>query len=414
MDIQRARPRRSRRAILVAVVISALAIALTLGLRRLRAAAPSVDRATVWIDTVQRGPMVRQVQGQGTLVPVEIRWITAETAARVERVRARPGIAVKADTVLLDLVNPDVELQALEADRQLAQSQAELTNLEASLTNQRLAQESVVASLASDRQQAARRADADDALAKKGFLSDLEMATSRANAASLDGRHRFEEKRLGALARGIAAQVSAQRQQVERLRAIAEFRRRALDNLHVRAGVDGVLQELSLQPGQSVAAGAVVAKVARPDRLKAEVRIAETQAKDVRIGLLASIDTRNGIVAGKVARVDPAVQAGTVTVEVALEGELPAGARPDLSIEGTIELERLKDVLFVGRPAFGQPETTVRLFKIDSDEEATRVDVKLGKTSVRTVEVRSGLNVGDRVILSDTTQWDSAERIQLR
>jgi multidrug resistance efflux pump len=415
MDIRRSPPRRGRRRVVIALVASALVAGTTLSLRRLRAAAPTVERAAIWIDMVKRGPMLREVQGQGTLVPVEIRWITAVAPARVDRVRVLPGTKVDADTVLVDLLNPDVELQALEADRQLAQAQAELTNLDASLSNQRLAQESVVASLASEHQEAQRRATADEVLAKKGFLSDLEMATSRDRASTLSGRHDFEEKRLGALARGTAAQVQAQRQQVERLRSIASFRHREVEALHVRAGVAGVLQELPLQPGQSVAVGALVAKVAQPDRLKAELRVPETQAKDVQLGQKATVDTRNGVVVGKVARIDPAAVSGTVKVDVTFDGPLPAGARPDLSVEGTVELERLQSVLYVGRPAFGQPEHPVGLFRlIEGGEEAVRTDVKLGKASVRTIEVRGGLVEGDRVILSDMTQWDGAERVRLR
>jgi HlyD family secretion protein len=414
-DIRRTPPRRGRRRLILVLIASACVVGLTLGLRRLRAAAPTVDRSVVWIDQVKRGPMLREVQGQGTLVPVDIRWITAVAPARVDRVRVLPGTKVQPDTILLDLLNPDVELQALEADRQLAQAQAELTNLEASLTNQRLAQESVVASLDSEHQEAQRRAAADEALAKKGFLSDLEMATSRDKASTLSGRKAFEEKRLGALAKGIAAQVQAQRQQVERLRSIAEFRHKEVDALHVRAGVAGVLQEMPLQPGQSVAVGAVVAKVAQPERLKAELRVPETQAKDVRIGQKASVDTRNCIVVGKVSRIDPAAVSGTVKVDVQFDGALPEGARPDLSVEGTIELERLDNVLYVGRPAFGQPDATVGLFKlVDDGDEAARTQVKLGKASVRTIEVKGGLAEGDRVILSDMTQWDSAERVRLR
>lgn len=414
MDIRRTPPRRGRRRLVLVLIASALVIGLTIGLRRLRAAAPTVERGTIWVDTVKRGPMLREVQGQGTLVPLEIRWITAATAARVDRVRVQPGTRVDADTVLVDLINPDVELQALEADRQLAQAQAELVNLEATLTNQRLAQESVVASLGSEQQEAKRRAAADEVLAKKGFLSDLEMATSRDKASTLSGRQAFEEKRLGALAKGIAAQAQAQRQQLERLRSIAQFRHKEVDALHVRAGVAGVLQELPLQPGQSVAVGAVGAKVAQPDRLKAEIRVPETQAKDVQLGQKATVDTRNGVVTGKVARIDPAAVSGTVKVDITFDGPLPAGARPDLSVEGTVELERLASVLFVGRPAFGQPESTVGLFKLGSDDEAARTEVKLGKASVRTIEVRGGLAEGDRVILSDMTQWDGAERIRLR
>jgi HlyD family secretion protein len=414
MDVRRTPPRRGRRRLILVLVASACVIGLTLGLRRLRAAAPTVDRSVVWIDEVKRGPMLREVQGQGTLVPVEIRWITAVAPARVDRVRVLPGTKVEADTILVDLLNPDVELQALEADRQLAQAQAELVNLEATVTNQKLAQESVVASLDSEQKEAERRAQADQVLAKKGFLSELEMATSRDKEATLSGKKAFEQKRLGALAKGIVAQVQAERQQVERLRSIAEFRHKEVDALHVRAGVAGVLQDLPLQPGQSVAVGAVVAKVAQPDHLKAELRVPETQAKDVQLGQKAMIDTRNGVVEGKVSRIDPAAVSGTVKVDVQFAGPLPAGARPDLSIEGTIELERLDHVLYVGRPAFGQPDATVALFKLVGDDEAVRTNVKLGRASVRTIEVRGGLVEGDRVILSDMTQWDGAERVRLR
>jgi multidrug efflux pump subunit AcrA (membrane-fusion protein) len=414
MDVRRTPRRRGRRRLVLVLIGCACVIGLTLALSRLRAAAPTVERAAVWIDEVKRGPMLREVQGQGTLVPLDIRWITAVAPARVDRVRVLPGSKVQPDTILVDLLNPDVELQALEADRQLTQAEAELTNLQASLTNQRLAQESLIASLGSEQQEAQRRAAADQALAQKGFLSDLEMATSRDKAATLSERKAFEEKRLGALAKGISAQVQAQRQQVERLRSIAQFRHKEVDALHVRAGVAGVLQELPLQPGQSVAVGALVAKVAQPDRLKAELRVPETQAKDVQLGQKATVDTRNGIVVGKVARIDPAAVSGTVKVDVHFDGPLPAGARPDLSVEGTIELERLSNVLYVGRPAFGQPDSTVHLFKLVGDDEAVRTDVVLGKASVRNIEIRSGLAPGDRVILSDMTQWDTADRVRLR
>jgi HlyD family secretion protein len=415
VDIPRTPARRAPRRVLLALGAGILILGATLGLRRLRVAAPSVERGTVWMDTVQRGPMLREVLGQGTLVAEEIRWIAAKTSARVERVLVRPGAAVHADTVLLELANSDVELQALEADRQLAQAEAELANLTATLNGQRLAQESVVASIGSDLGDARRRARADEELAKKGFLSELEQGQTRDRASELTGRLTFEQKRLAAQSRGIAAQVTAQRAQIQRLRSITEFRRKEVDELKQRAGVEGVLQELSLQPGQSVAAGALLAKVARPDRLKAEVRIPETQAKDVRIGQKASIDTRNGVIPGHVSRIDPAATAGTVLVDVTLEGALPEGARPDLNVEGTIEIERLASVLYVGRPAFGQPEGSVGLFRLDADGTgAERVTVKLGRSSVKSVEIRSGLKEGDRVILSDMSQWDQVERIRLQ
>jgi HlyD family secretion protein len=407
--------RRHARQLAYAAAAAMLVVGSWMGLRRLRAAAPTVERAAVWVDTVQRGPMVREVAGQGTLVPEEVNWITAKNNARVEKVLAKPGAVVKPDTVLLALSNSDVELAALEAERQLAQAQAELVNLQASLSAQKLAQESVVATLHSDLGDARRRAQADEELAKKGFLSELERGQTRDRASELSGRVQFEEKRLRAQSQGIAAQVQAQRAQVERLRSIAEFRRKEVGALEVKAGVEGVLQELALQRGQSVTAGSVLAKVARPDHLKAEVRIPETQAKDLQIGQVASIDTRNGIVPGKVSRIDPAAQGGTVRVDVALEGPLPAGARPDLNVEGTITLERLTNILYVGRPAFGQPGAPVGLFRLDRDEAgAERVSVKLGRSSVKTVEIQSGLAEGDKVILSDMSQWDQVDRIRLR
>jgi HlyD family secretion protein len=415
VDIARPPVKRTRRYVILGVAGVAALVAATAGLRRLRAAAPTVERATVWMDTVQRGPMVREVLGQGTLVPEEIRWLAAKANARVERVLVKPGAQVTPQTVILELSNSDLELQALEADRQLAQGQAELVNLQATLNGQKLAQQSVVASLGSDLADARRRARADDELAKKGFLSELEQGQTLGRATELEGRLEFEKKRLTAQSQGIAAQVAAQRAQVERLRSIAAFRRKEVEELKLRSPVVGVLQELPLQPGQAVAAGALLAKVARPDRLKAEVRVPETQAKDVLIGQKATIDTRNGVVPGHVVRIDPAAQAGTVLVDVTLEGALPPGARPDLNIEGTIEIERLASVLFVGRPALGQPGGTVGLFKLDPDgSSAARTTVKLGASSVKSVEIKAGLKEGDRVILSDMSQWDQVDRIRLQ
>jgi HlyD family secretion protein len=415
VDIPRPPVNRTRRYIIYGAIAATVIVGASLGLRRLRAAAPTVDHGTVWMDTVKRGPMVREVLGQGTLVPEEIRWLTAKANARVDKVLVKPGAAVKPDTVILELANSDLVLQSLEADRQLAQAQAELANLVASLNGQRLAQESTVATIDSDLNDARRRARADEELAKKGFLSELEQGQTQGRAQELAGRLEFEKKRLEAQSRGISAQVAAQRAQIARLKSIQEFRRQEVEDLKVRAGTTGVLQELSLQPGQSVAAGAVLAKVARPDRLQAEVRIPETQAKDVRVGQKAAIDTRNGIIPGHVSRIDPAAQGGTVRVDVTLDGALPEGARPDLNVEGTIEIERLASVLYVGRPAFGQPESTVGLFRLEADGSgASRVPVRLGRTSVKQVEIRSGLKEGDRVILSDMAQWDQVERIRIR
>ncbi|HEX4458887.1 MAG TPA: HlyD family efflux transporter periplasmic adaptor subunit, partial [Polyangia bacterium] len=338
----------------------------------------------------------------------------ATSGGRVERIRVRPGVSVTADTILVDITNPDVELAALEAERQVAGAAAELANLRAKSDNDRLGQQAVVAGTRSDLDEATRRADADAALAKRGFLSELEMAKSRDQAKTLDGKLAIERQRLQAQVRGIHAQIDAQDAQLGRLRAIADFRRRAVEQLHVRAGVDGVLQELPLQVGQIVAPGALLAKVADPTRLKAEVRIAETQAKEIRVGQAAVIDTRNGTVAGRVSRVEPAVTAGTVKVEVTPTDKWPDGARPDLTIEGTIELERIADTLFVGRPPVADTNAGVQLWKLVGDDAAVRVPVTLGRMSVRTVEVRQGLAVGDRVIVSDMSQWENQTRVQLR
>jgi multidrug resistance efflux pump len=358
--------------------------------------------------------MIREVSGPGTFVPEEVHFITAMQPARVERVVVKPGATVGPDTLLVVLTNPDLELAALEADRQLAQSEAELTNLRASLEAQRLAQESAIASIRSEAGEARRRAEADEALAKKGFLSELERGQTRDKATELAGRLSFEQKRLASQSQGMSAQTAAQRAQVERLRSIADFRHKEVERLAVRAGSAGVLEELALWPGQSVTAGTVLAKIARPDRLKAEVRVPEILAKDVQIGQRAAIDTHNGVAAGTVSRIDPSVQNGTVKVDVSFDGALPAGARPDLSIEGTIELERLADVLSVARPAFGQPHQTITLFRLDpTGQEATRTRVQLGAGSVKSIEIRGGLAEGDRVIVSDMSQWDRVDRIRL-
>ena len=414
MDLPR-KPGKKRRRIGIGAALGVIAVVgVTLALHQLRAAAPIVERAAVLIDRVERGPMLRAVQGAGSLVPEDIRWLSATSGGRVERIRVRPGVSVTADTILVDIANPDVELAALEAERQVAGAGAELANLRAKSDNDRLGQQAVVAGTRSDLDEATRRADADGALAKRGFLSELEMAKSRDQAQTLGGKLDIERQRLLAQARGIRAQIDAQDAQLGRLRAIADFRRRAVEQLHVRAGVDGVLQELPLQVGQIVAPGALLAKVADPTRLKAEVRIAETQAKEIRVGQAAVIDTRNGTVAGRVSRVEPAVTAGTVKVEVTPTAAWPDGARPDQTIEGTIELERIADTLFVARPAVADTNATVQLWKLVGDDAAVRVPVTLGRMSVRTIEVQKGLAAGDRIIISDMSQWDNQTRVQLR
>jgi HlyD family secretion protein len=414
MDVARPPMQRTRRRLAAVAAGICLLVGLTLGSLALRPAAPSVDRATLFIGAVQRGPMVREVLGQGTLVPEEIHWLTARSSAMVLRVLQKPGARVESDTVIVELTNAELELAALEADRELSRAEAELVNLEATLNAERLGRESALATLGSDLADAERRARADEELGRRGFLSELEQGQTRGRASELRGRLDFEQKRLGALARGMTAQVAAQQAQLARLRSIAEFKRNEVEGLSLRASVNGVLQELSLEQGQSVAAGALLGKVVRPDRLKAVVRIPETQTRDLQIGQAASIDTRNGVVAGHVTRIDPAAQAGSVRVDVTFDAALPPGARPDLNVEGTIELERLASVVFMGRPAVGQPGTSVSLFKLDADGSgAERIQVQLGRSSIEHVEVLSGLREGDQVILSELSQMDEVDRIRL-
>lgn len=398
---------------LAAAGLAAVAL-VTLGLSRLKPAAPVVERATVWIDTVQRGPMVRQVRGLGTLVPEEIRWIAAASEGRVERILVQPGTAVTADALILELANPELELAALEAESQRRAAEAQLTELRVRLESQRLDQEAAAARVQAEYRQARMKADTDEALAVQGLVADLTRKLSRVAAEELSHRHEVEQKRLAIAGDAIQAQLAVQEIQVEQRRALARLRRSQVEALKVRAGIDGVLQQVPVELGQRVAPGTNLVRVARPDRLKAAIRVAETQAKDIQIGQAASVDTRNGLVAGHVSRVDPAVQNGTVTVDVALDGALPKGARPDLTVDGTIELERLADVVYVGRPAQGQPDSLVGLFRLmDGTSEAVRVKVRMGRASVNTVEIVEGLKPGDRVILSDTSAWDAHDRIRL-
>jgi HlyD family secretion protein len=406
--------RRKKRLVLAAAGAVAVLL-ITLGLSRLKPAAPTVEKSTVWMDTVKRGPMLRQVRGPGTLVPQEIRYISAETNARVERLVILPGAPVKPDTILVEMSNPDVERQALEAESQFRAAQAELVNVKAKARRDVMDQEAAAATVRSDFHQAELQAETNEGLYKEGLVAALILKLSKVRAEELETRNAIEEKRVATVDESAKAQVSVQEATVDQLRALSDLRKTQKEALHVRAGIPGVLQELPVQVGQQVAPGVTIAKVAEPTRLKAQLKIAETQAKDVQIGQPASIDTRNGLVAGKVARIDPAVQNGTVTVDVTLEGELPVGARPDLSVDGTIELDRLKDVLYVGRPAFGQEKSLVGLFRVNEDgDEATRVKVKLGKSSVNTVEIVEGLKPGDKVILSDMSAWDAYDRVRLK
>jgi len=414
VDIARpsqARQKRIRR-ILIASGSLAAVLLITLGLSRLRPAAPLVENP--WIDTVKRGPMVRQVRGLGTLVPEEVRWIPAISEGRVERLVILAGTPVKADTVILELSNPELELQALDAESQLRAAEASLTELRVRLESQHLDQEAAAARVKADFHQARMRADADEELHKNGLIADINLRVSQVTAEELGNRDRIERKRLDISDEAIGAQMAVQAAQVDQRRALARLRRRQFQDLKVRAGLDGVLQQLPVEVGQRVTPGTPLARVAQPERLKAVVKIAETQAKDILIGQKATVDTRNGVIEGHVARVDPAAQQGTVTVDIALDGELPKGARPELSVDGTIELERLANVLFVGRPAQGQAESLVGLFRLEEGgKEATRARVKLGRASVNTVEVVEGLKEGDRVVLSDTSAWDAFDRIRL-
>jgi len=391
-----------------------LLAAITVGLSHLKPAAPSVSRATVWVDTVKRGPMVRQVRGLGTLVPEEIRWIPAATEGRVERILIKPGTAVKAESVILELSNPELENSANEADWLLKAAEADYASLKVKLESQLLDQKAAFATTEATAKQAELQAAADTELADHGLISDLTLKLSKSRAQESATRMGFDQKRLEIAAESTQAELAAQEARLGQLRAQAALRRDQVRQLRVRAGIEGVLQQLPVEVGQRTAPGATLAKVTVPGRLKAELKIAETQAKDILIGQIASIDTRNGLVEGKVQRIDPAVLNGTVTVDVALAGALPKGARPDLSVEGTIELERLDDVLYVGRPAFGQEQSVVGLFRLaDEGQGAVRVQVKLGRSSVNTVEILDGLQAGDQVILSDTSAWDAFDRLRL-
>jgi multidrug resistance efflux pump len=390
-------------------------IGVTVGLSRLRAAAPSVERGTVWLDTVKRGPMIRQVKGTGTLVPEHIRWLTADTAGRVERIHVRPGTPVEPGTLLLELSNPDVQLQALEAERQLASAEAELISLRTNLETQRISQAATIATLETEATNAESQAQATVALMDRSFVPKLELQQVKGKAGEMATRLGLERQRLAVMQTSTREQLAAQQGQIERLKAVARFRRNQVDSMQVKAGEGGVLSELPLELGQWVTPGTVLAKVVKPERLKAELRIAETQARDIQVGQRAEVDTRNGLVEGTVARIAPAASQGTVRVEVMLTGELPRGARPDLTVEGTVELERLGQVLSMGRPAGAQPNATVSLFKlVPGSDEAVRVPVQLGRGSVNSIEVVQGLAEGDQVVLSDMTAWDAVERVRLR
>jgi HlyD family secretion protein len=414
VDIARAPVNKGRKRMIYGGIALVALVGMTLGLRSLKPAAPRVDRASVWIDSVQKGPLVIEVRGPGTLVPERIRYISAVTAGRVERRLAEPGQEVHPETVLLELSNPDVQREALESERQLTVSQADRVNLQTDLQTQRLNQEAAVAAAKAAYQDAKRNAEAAEGLATKELISAMEASRALDRVVELETRYKVEEERLAVMVAAADSQLALQKAQVGRLQAVADFQRFRVRSMKVLAGANGILQELPLEVGQYAQSGATLARLVEPGKLKAVLRIPETQAKDVVIGQPAAIDTRNGIVRGKVRRIDPAVQNGTVTVDVSLEGELPRGARPDLSVDGTIQVERLEDVLHVGRPAYGQANSAVGLFKLTPDgSEATRVNVRLGRTSVNTVEIAGGLEPGDKVIISDMSRWDGHDRVRV-
>jgi HlyD family secretion protein len=417
MDVQRKGAARKRRIKLTiyAVIGLVAVVVITMGLSRLKPAPPTVDASTVWKDTVKRGPMDLQVRGLGTLVPLEIQWIAATTEGRVVKRQVLPGTAVKADTVLIELSNPQLQQEAVDAEWQMKEAQADYESLKVQLQSQELDQRSTLAIAQSDYRQAQLQAQVDQKLASSGVASPLNAQLSLAKAQALDTRSQIEKKRLDISDQSVRAQLAAAQAKVEQLRALYNLKQSQVAALEVRAGINGVLQELPVEVGQEVTPGTELAKVADPKLLKAELKIAETQAKDIQLGQMASVDTHNGIIPGHVIRIDPSVQNGTRTVDVKLDGALPPGAVPDLSVDGTIEIEHLDNVLYVGRPAFGQENSTISLFKVTPDgKEAVRTQVKLGRASVNTVEILRGLKVGDVVILSDMSRWDSFDRIRLQ
>lgn len=417
MDIQRpsnARAKKIRRIAYGTVAVMLLG-GVTYALSKLKPAAPTVDKGTIWSDTVKRGPMLREVRGLGTLVPEDIRWIAAQTDAHVDKWVLRPGAIVKPDSIIMELSDPTVQQAALDAQFQLKGAEADLASLKVQVDSDLMNQKSSEASVRSDYEQAKIQHDRDYKLMKEGLGTEIDEKLSNVKEQQLGIRLQLETERTKVATDAGNAKLAAQQAKIDEMKALYELKEGQVNALHVRAGINGVLQLVPVDEGQHVTPGLNLARVADPHKLKAEIKIAETQAKDVVIGQKASIDTRNGIVNGHVTRIDPSVVNGTVTVDVAIDDPLPLGARPDLSVDGTITLENLKDVLFVGRPVHGQSDSTVGLFKlVDDGSEAVRVNVKLGRSSVNTIEILDGLKVGDQVILSDMSAWDAFDRIRLK
>lgn len=417
MDI--ARPelklQRQRRRWIYAALGTLVFVAAGYAVSRLEPAAPQVERQAIWIDTVKRGDLLREVRGPGQLVPKEIRWIAADAGGLVESILVRPGAAVQPDTIIMQLRNPETDDQLLSAQAAFQAANADLEARRISLQSSVLDQQAQIASVRAEYEGAALQAEAEAELNAKGIVSAIQARQSKLKADQLKVRLAIEEQRLTMLGNNLDAQMAAERARLAQLENTLKLRQQQADGLAVRAGMPGILQIVAVEEGQQVTPGTSLARVAKPDVLRAELRVPETQAKDVTLGLLVRVDTRNGIVPGKVVRIDPAVQNGTVQVDVDLEGTLPPGARPDLSVDGTIEIEKLTDVLYVGRPAFGQAESNTTLFKLDAAGDlAQRVPVQLGRASVSLIEVARGLEAGDRVILSDTSSYDQYDRLRIR
>jgi len=417
MDVPRANVARRRRLIrgLLAVVVLAAAGVITVGLSRLEPAAPTVDRSGVWIDSVKRGPMLREVRGTGRLVPEIVWWIPAATRGRVERVLVLPGAMVEADTVLLELSNAELELESVNAEWTYRSAQAELAALDVNLDNELLALQAALARVEADYQEAQLREQIDAELLKDGLISELNMQLSRGRVTELTKLHGIEQRRHDSWNASREARLAVQRALVEQAKALWKLKSAQVAELEVRAGTEGVLEQMQVEVGQRVAPDTMLAKVTNLKALKAVIRIPETQARDVLPMQRASIDTRNGVVEGRVVRIDPAVAEGTVAVDVALDGPLPKGARPDLTVVGTIEIERLDDVLYVGRPVYAQANSVLGLFKVTVDGGyALRAQVEVGRTSVDMIEIVRGIDVGDEIILSDMSRWDEHDRVRLR
>jgi HlyD family secretion protein len=417
VDIVRPEIKHKKKMRRIAYIVAAVVLIplVTYALSRLKPAAPSVDSGTVWTGTVKRGPMLRDVRGLGTLVPETIRLIPAVTDGQVQTRYLLPGTPVKANTVIFDLVNPQLQQETLDAEYQLKGAQAAYEQTKAQLQNQLMDKRTLAASVSSQYRTAEMVKQTKEQLGANGLAPELDVKTAEVQAEELAKENDLAQREVETFNNSIASQLAVQEATVNQKRAMYELKKSQMDQLHIRPGIDGMLQELDVEVGQKVTMGTVLARVAQPTHLKAQLKIAETQAKDILIGQKASVDTHNGVIPGHVTRIDPAVVNGTVTVDVGLDGPLPTGARPDLSVEGTVELERLADVLYVERPVHGEANSTVGIFKVvDDGKEATRVQVQLGRTSVNTVEIVKGLEIGDKVILSDMSAWDNYDRVQLK